>query len=69
MRIPDTGAGEKPRSFVVEGKRISVAEIVSQRVEEAFEDEQQRRCFRVKGDDGATYVLSYIQQAGQWYLE
>jgi len=67
--MPDTGAGEKPRSFVVEGKRISVAEIVSQRVEEAFEDEQQRLCFRVKGDDGATYVLSYIQQAGQWYLE
>jgi hypothetical protein len=28
-------SGEKPRSFVVEGKRISVAEIISQRVEEA----------------------------------
>ena len=47
--MPDTGAGEKPRSFVVEGKRISVAEIISQRVEEAFEDERQKRCFRVKG--------------------
>jgi hypothetical protein len=62
-------SGEKPRSFVIEGKRISVAEIISQWVEEAVEDKQQKRCFRVKGDDGATYLLSYIEQTGNWYLE
>jgi len=62
-------SGEQPRSFVYEGEKIVVAEIISQWVEETDEDKQQRRCFRVKGDDGATYLLSYIEQTGEWYLE
>lgn len=61
--------GEQPRSFVLEGKKISVAEILSQWVEEGHEDKQQKSCFRVKGDDGVTYLLSYIEQTGDWYLE
>jgi hypothetical protein len=62
-------SGEQPRSFVLEGEKISVAEIISQWVEETVEDKQQRRCFRVKGDDGLTYLLSFIEQTGEWYLE
>lgn len=58
-----------PRSFVLEGQKISVEKIISQWVEEASEDKQQKRCFRLKGDDGVTYLLSYIEQTGQWYLE
>ena len=61
--------GEQPRSFVFEGEKISVAQIISQWVEEAAEDKQQKRCFRIKGNDGLTYLLSYIEQTGEWYLE
>ena len=31
-------SGEKPRSFVLEGQKIVIAEIISQWVEEAFEE-------------------------------
>ena len=62
-------SGESPRSFVLEGKEIVVAEIVSRWVEESAEDRRQRRFFRVKGDDGFIYLLSYIEQTGEWYLE
>ena len=62
-------SGEQPRSFVLEGGRISVAEIISQWIGEGAEDKQQKRCFRVKGNDGFTYLLSYIEQTGEWYLE
>ena len=62
-------SGEKPRSFVLEGQKISVEEIISQWVEEAAEDKQQKRCFRFKGNDRANYLLSYIEQTGEWYLE
>jgi hypothetical protein len=62
-------SGEQPRSFVPEEKKISVEEIISQWIEEAAEDKRQKRCFRVKGDDGVTCLLSYIEQTGEWYLE
>jgi len=60
---------ELPRSFVLEGKKICVVEIISQWVEEAAEGRQQRRCFRVKGDNGFIYVLFCVEQTGEWYLE
>ena len=62
-------SGEQPRSIVHKGQKISVEEIISQWVDEAAEDKQQKRCFRVKGDDGFTYLLSYIEQTGEWFLE
>ena len=62
-------SGEQPRSFVLKGEKISIVQILSQWVEEAAEDKQQKRCYRVKGDDGFTYLLSYIEQTGEWYLE
>ena len=62
-------SGEQPRSFVLERQKIRVEEITSQWVEEAAEDKQQKRCFRVKGDDGVTYLLSYIEHTGEWYME
>ena len=62
-------SGERPRSFVLEGENIVIAEIISRWVEESAEDRQQKRFFRIKGDDGFTYLLSYIEQTGEWYLE
>ena len=62
-------SGEQPRSFVLEGQKISVTEIISQWIEEAAEDKQQKRCFRVKGNDGFTYLISCIEQTGEWYPE
>ena len=62
-------SGEQPRSFVLEGQKISVKEIISQWIEETAEDKQLKRCFRVKGDAGVTYLLSYIEHTGEWHLE
>ena len=62
-------SGEQPRSFVLEGEKIVIEEIVSQWVEEGAEDRQQKRFFRVKGDNGLTCLLSYIEQTGEWFLE
>ena len=62
-------SGERPCSFVLEGEKIAIAEIVSRWVEESVEDRQQRRFFRVKGDDGFTYLLSHVELTGKWYLE
>jgi hypothetical protein len=60
---------ERPSSFVLEGKKIGVAEIISRWVEEGARNKQQRHFFRVKGDDGFTYLLSCVEQTGEWYLE
>jgi hypothetical protein len=62
-------SGEQPRSFVRDGEKTGIAKIISQWVEEGAENKLQKRCFRVKGDDGFTYLLLYIEQAGEWYLE
>ena len=62
-------SGEKPRSFVLEGQKIVIAEIISQWVEETVVDKQQKRCFRVKGNDGVTCLLSFIEQTGERYTE
>jgi hypothetical protein len=62
-------SGELPRSFVLDGERIGIAEIISQWIEEAAEDKQRKRFFRVKGDDDFTYLISYMEQTGEWYLE
>lgn len=62
-------SGERPRSFVLEEENIEVAESLSRWIEEDVRDRQQKRCFRVKGDDGSTYLFSYIGQTGEWFLE
>jgi hypothetical protein len=60
---------ERPIFFVLEGEKIGIVEIISRWVEEGAEDKQQKRFFRVKGEDGFTYLLSYVEQTGEWYLE
>jgi hypothetical protein len=60
---------ERPVSFVLEGEMIGIAEIISRWVEEGAEEKKQRRFFRVKGEDGFTYLLSHDEQTGEWYLE
>lgn len=62
-------SGERPRSFFLEGEKIVVSEIISRWIEESAGDRRQRRFFRVKGADGLTYLLSFIEQTGEWYLE
>ena len=60
---------ERPVSFVLEGEKIGISEIISRWVEEGTEEKKQRRFFRVKGEDGFTYLLSYLEQTGEWDLE
>ena len=60
---------ERPVSFVLEDEKIGIAEIISRWVEEKAEEKTQKRLFRVKGKDGFTYLLSYAEQTGEWYLE
>jgi hypothetical protein len=60
---------ERPHSFVIEGERIDIGEIISQWIGEDAEDRQQIHFFRVKGDDGFIYLLSYDVLTGEWHLE
>lgn len=62
-------SGEKPRSFILDGITIDIAEIIAQWIEESFHTRQQRRFFQVQGEDAASYLLSYDGQTGEWYLE
>ncbi len=62
-------SGERPRSFVLDGEKIVIEEVLTRWVEEGVKDRQQKRFFRVKGDNGFSYLLSYIEQSGEWYLE
>ena len=51
---------ETPRRFVLEGRRVEVAEVVERWAE------PERRCFRVLGDDGAVRLLSLDLRSGEW---
>jgi len=61
--------GERPLSFVLEGETIEVAEIISRWVEEDQSTRERKRMFKIKGDDGYTYLLSYHESSGDWFLE
>lgn len=58
---------EKPRAFILEGKRIEIIEILTSWVEEAVGDRLRKRFFKVKGKDGSTHKIYYNEKTEQWY--
>ena len=62
-------AGEHPRRFTWEGRNVEVAEVVDRWYEGGVDP---RRpivdYFRVRGDDGETYLLRHSRKADAWYL-
>jgi Domain of unknown function (DUF6504) len=59
---------ERPSSFVFEGSKIDVLEVVQMWVEEEHKTRNQRRFFRVKGSDTYTYTLYYDLETGEWFF-
>jgi hypothetical protein len=60
---------EQPRSFILEGEKIAVVELRDQWIEEDAGSTRRKRCFRVKGSNGFSYLLSHDEQTGEWSLE
>lgn len=61
--------GERPGSFVLEGRTIHVAEIATMRIEEDRHDRLRRRYFQVKGSDGHVYTLVEDERTQAWYVQ
>jgi hypothetical protein len=60
---------ERPASFEHKGGTLNVEEIIERWVErDVVEDEGEKRCFRVKADDGHFYSLFYDSDQNQWFV-
>ncbi len=60
--------GERPKSFIVDGKTIEILEIVKRWIEEGRDDRRRKRFFTLKGSDGSVHTLLYDETAAVWYL-
>jgi len=59
---------ECPRSFMIQGKKIEVAAILSMWNEERLGNKGRKRVFRIKGNDGYEYKIYYDEKMKQWFL-
>jgi len=59
---------ETPRSFIFEGKKIEVSEIIRMWIEEGIKDRVRKRFFKVKGIDGFEYEIYYDEKVKEWFL-
>ena len=58
---------ETPTTVVLRGRRIEVIEILEQWIEEKSEDRSRRRCFKIKGRDGAFHLICYDEKLTEWF--
>ncbi len=61
-------ADERPLSFTLCGRELSVMAIESGWFEEDAAEPGRRACFRVRTDDGGLYLLSRDEGSGEWTL-
>lgn len=59
---------ETPRSFIFQGKKIEVSEILLMWIEEGIKDGVRKRFFKVKGIDGYEYEIYYDEKVKKWFL-
>lgn len=59
---------ETPRSFIFQGKKIEVSEILRMWIEEGLEDKVRKRFFKVKGIDGYEYKIYHDEKVKEWFL-
>jgi hypothetical protein len=55
-------AEETPRRFELDGRRVEVVEVIDRWYG------TDHRYFKVRGDDGAVYLLRHDETAGRWEL-
>ncbi len=61
--------GERPKSFIVEGKIVEIIENVERWIEEDKDTRRRRRFFLVKGSDEKVYTLYFDEHAQKWHLQ
>lgn len=59
---------EKPRSFELDGRRLTVLAVKRMWREEPAQGKRQKTVFRVQAHDGRTYDIA-VDSSGQWTLE
>lgn len=60
---------ESPRSFELEGKRLTVLRVAKTWQEESARGHHRKTVFRVHAHDGKTYEIALDQGTGAWTLE
>jgi hypothetical protein len=60
---------ECPVTFVLTGKRVEVAAILSTWLEEDILNRLRKRFFDIKGSDGRRYKIYYDEKTKEWFLE
>jgi hypothetical protein len=59
---------ERPSSFLFEGSKVEVFEILQMRVEEDHRTRKQKRFFTVTGSDQYVYTLYQDVGTAEWFL-
>jgi nucleoside-triphosphatase len=58
---------EAPRTILFHGERIEVIEILKRWIEEISEVRSRKRFFKIKGSDGAVYLIYYDEKVMGWF--
>lgn len=61
-------AEEAPRSFILRGEEIEIAEILDLWIEESAADRARRRFFRVLDRDVFAYKIYRDEKTEEWFL-
>jgi hypothetical protein len=59
---PEWRGDEEPRAFRIGGRRVGVAEVIDRWLG------AEHRYFKLRGDDGAVYIVRHDQEHGVWEL-
>ena len=60
---------ERPASFEHEGGTLNVEEIIERWVERGVgKGQSEKRCFRIKADDGRVYTLFFVSDQDHWFV-
>lgn len=60
---------ETPHVLMIDGRTITVAEVLARSISEEREGRRRQRSFTVRGDDGAIYRVRHDEARGEWMLD
>lgn len=60
---------ERPSSFLMEGKMVTVVRLLQTWVEEEHKTRKQKRFFALQGSDQYNYTLYYDIDLSEWFLK
>ena len=58
---------ESPKTFIRQGKNITVVEILKRWIEEEAGNRKRRRFLEVRGSDDAIHRIVYDEESLQWF--